>query len=114
MANSDKKEGKPELPQISEQKIRSLADYPAIYERGEDYCEMGFVKEVDFKDGLLTAKVMGSMGNYIVKLYWEADNLTRTVCNCPYDGIICKHIIAVLLSLNKKMPEVMEDIAEKN
>ena len=114
MTNSDKKTRKPNLPQISEEEIRSLADYPAIFERGEDYYEMGYVKEIDFKDGLLTAKVMGSIGNYIVKIFWEEDNPIRMFCNCPFDGIICKHIIAVLLSLNKKMPEVIEDIVEKD
>ena len=62
MTTSDNnKEEKPELPQISEEEIRSLADYPAIFERGEDYYEMGFVREIDFKDGLLTAKVEGTI-----------------------------------------------------
>lgn len=114
MTNSDNKTRKPKLPRISEEEIRSLADYPAIFERGEDYFEMGCVNEIDFKDGLLTAKVMGSIGNYIVKVFWAEDNPIRMFCNCPFDGIICKHIIAVLLSLNKKMPDVIEGIVEKD
>lgn len=101
------------LPKISEEVILALADSHIIFERGEDYFESGYVEEIDFADNLLTAKVLGSLGKYNVKIYWDNNHFVQASCNCPYDGYICKHIVAVLLSLNKDAPKVVKEIKIK-
>lgn len=76
--------------------IRSLT-YPEYYKRGEEYYRRGWVIGLLEKDGLVTATVRGSE-DYLVTV--DKNDLEMN-CNCPAYGYqsVCKHIIAVLLTM---------------
>lgn len=76
--------------------IRSLT-YPEYYERGEEYYHRGRVVGLSEKDGLVTATVRGS-DDYLITV---DKNDLETHCNCPAYSrqSVCKHIIAVLLTI---------------
>lgn len=76
--------------------IRSLT-YPEYYERGEEYYHRGRVVGLLEKDGLVTATVRGS-DDYLVTI---DKNDLEMHCDCPaYNRkSVCKHIVAVLLTI---------------
>ncbi len=100
---------------LIQKKIKNLAG-EIIYERGRDYFQSGAVKKIWLEDNKLFAKVSGSRGNYEVEIE-DQDDKFDWKCNCPYDGYICKHIVAVGLEfLNKKEAVIDEakSAAEQN
>ncbi len=78
---------------ITESDIRNIADSANIFKKGRGYYHYGHVSSFEIKDNFISAKVQGaSLYNVRVNL----SDLTKSRCNCPYSGSICKHIIAVL------------------
>ncbi|MBU4481468.1 SWIM zinc finger family protein, partial [Patescibacteria group bacterium] len=92
---------------LTQKKIKNLAG-ETIYDRGLDYFQKGAVTKIWLEDSKLFARVSGSRGNYEVEIE-EQDGKLDWKCNCPYDGYICKHIVAAGLEfLNKKGVVVSE------
>ncbi len=86
---------------FTQKKIKNLAD-EVIYERGSDYFQNGAVAKIRIEDNKLFAEVFGSQGNYEVEIE-ERDGKFAWKCSCPYDGDICKHVVATGLEfLDKK------------
>ncbi len=76
-----------------------------IYQRGEEYFKEGCVTDLqDIGNGEWTAEVEGNYDDYTVKIKLDKNNNVKEwYCNCPYDGIICKHVVAVMLAINEQI-----------
>ncbi len=71
-----------------------------IFKRGEDYYLDNAVADLqDMENGQWFAIVEGSY-DYEVDIRFDLNgNIQDYACNCPYDGAICKHVVAVLLKI---------------
>jgi len=88
------------LNEITKEDIKNLTDY-TILARGIDYYKNKLISDLEEIDEKIIAKVHGN-NIYNVEI-WIEDNEIQAECDCPYDGWICKHIIAVLYQwVNKK------------
>jgi uncharacterized Zn finger protein len=75
----------------------------AVYERGERYLAEGRIKRRSRFGETVTAVVSGSRDYDLTLDHSTAD--IECQCSCPYDGPgICKHAVAVLLSLVDDSP----------
>ncbi len=72
-----------------------------ILKRGLQYFKNGAVTDLEeMAHGEYEAVVEGSE-NYIVELNIKANYIASYHCTCPYDGEICKHVVAVIFYLQK-------------
>ncbi|MEW6733625.1 MAG: SWIM zinc finger family protein [Acidobacteriota bacterium] len=87
------------LKSLTRTEIMDLADSIEIFHRGEDYCESGQIYQFSATNNHITAKIRGNYGNYTIKISQDSDDIhgLEWECSCPYDGDVCKHIVAVLL-----------------
>ncbi len=77
--------------------IRTLATDNSYY-RGEQYLRAGRVRKLVIDDHTYRAHVHGTH-RYVVEIRGDGAQL-ECGCTCPYDwGGICKHIVAVMLSI---------------
>ncbi len=103
------------LRRFSEKMIREIADSKFILKNGKIYFEQGRVKDFNFKNGVISARVLGN-SFYRVKIDFEGDGNFENEedldidehrpiveCNCPYQGHGCKHVVAVLYYLLSKL-----------
>ena len=75
---------------------------PAILKRGRDYFNNGHVGELDENDNFWTAEVYGS-DDYLVEIRLnEQGEIYKYTCDCPYDGIVCKHVAAVCFAIRER------------
>lgn len=76
-----------------------------ILQRGKSYYDNGAVTDLqDMKNGQYFAIVEGN-DDYEVDLRLSDDGeVLDYSCNCPYDGGICKHVIAVLYQIREEKP----------
>ena len=81
------------LNSITETDIKKLAD-SVIRARGKAYYEEGLVRSLEADGNKIIAEVEGN-SIYDVEIIIENREL-QCICSCPYDGEICKHIVAVL------------------
>jgi len=83
----------------------------AVFERGQNYRREGRIQQLDRFDDLVTATVRGSK-LYDVTIEFGGRSLD-TNCTCPYDGSgDCKHIVAVLLAIDKGDAETTSDVED--
>ncbi len=70
-----------------------------ILKRGLSYYKSGAVESVDeISAGEYFAVVSGSE-HYEVEIKIKNNTITNIDCDCPYDGGICKHAVAVIFSI---------------
>ena len=75
---------------------------PVIFRRGDDYYEDGLVEELEeTAPGIWCAVVAGTM-DYETEVCVKDGEIVSWDCDCPYDGYICKHVVAVLLKLRNE------------
>lgn len=91
---------------LTKQKLKQLAG-STIYNRGQGYFESGAVTKIWLEDDKLLAKVLGSQGDYEVEI--EEDSGLLWCCSCPYDGYICKHVVAAGLEFLDKKDKIVKD-----
>lgn len=73
-----------------------------IWERGEEYYESGAVTALEeILDGEWTATVEGT-DDYEVEISIEDGIVTSQFCDCPYDGEVCKHVVATILAIRNQ------------
>lgn len=79
--------------------IRQLADSPLIYKRGEFLQKNGAFRRIPEQsgDGRYVYEVDGNYGNYRTEI--RLNGAIDTHCDCPYPGLGCKHVVAILLDL---------------
>ena len=74
--------------------------------RGEEYYETGAVSELEEDSpGEWTATVEGTE-NYSVEISMDGKEIKSWYCDCPYDGEICKHVVATLLAIRDNEKKV--------
>ncbi|WP_195571232.1 SWIM zinc finger family protein [Bacteroides nordii] len=74
---------------------------PHIWMRGEEYFESGAVTELEETElGEWIAQVEGTK-DYEVEVSIEGKEIVYWDCDCPYDGDICKHVVAVILAIRE-------------
>lgn len=72
-----------------------------ILNRGLNYFTKGAVKEfAESSAGEFIARVYGS-DVYTIHLTIKNDKIVYQDCSCPYDGEVCKHVVAVIFIFNK-------------
>lgn len=70
-----------------------------ILMRGEEYYDTDAVSELEeTSPGEWTATVEGT-DDYNVEISVNGKEVESWYCDCPYDGEICKHVVAVLLAI---------------
>ena len=68
-----------------------------ILMRGEEYYDTDAVSELEeTSPGEWTATVEGT-DDYNVEISMNGKEVESWYCDCPYDGEICKHVVAALL-----------------
>lgn len=84
-----------------------------ILQRGFDYFKEGRVTNMDeLGNGDYEITVEGSE-TYTVRLSIEDDAVTEFRCDCPYDGPVCKHVVAALFYLQRNVLNALEVSAKK-
>jgi uncharacterized Zn finger protein len=75
-----------------------------IFDRGCDYFENGKVGDLQqLSSGEWVAEVEGNYGDYTVEINVDNQgNIEDYSCNCPFDGPVCKHVVAVLLAIREE------------
>ena len=92
------------IPYLSKTVIRQFADSKTIYDRGRRYFTSGRILSFEILDdgNRIQADVNGNYGGYRVTIRNDEGENPEADCDCPYDGYICKHIVAVLLHYLEK------------
>lgn len=76
-----------------------------IFRRGEDYYENGLVEDLgEVAPGRWNAVVEGTT-DYETEVCVENGKITSWDCDCPYDGYMCKHVVAVLLAVRDEISD---------
>lgn len=75
-----------------------------IVHRGREYYENAAVVDMEETDeGYWHAEVMGSETYTVEVKLLRKDKIESYSCDCPYDGNICKHVVAVLFLLREEL-----------
>jgi uncharacterized Zn finger protein len=76
-----------------------------ILDRGYEYYIEDKIDEVDIKNDVVCATIVGSeLYNVTIHLDKTHQFVTDTACTCPYDqGPYCKHVVAVLYHLESNL-----------
>lgn len=92
------------IPNLTLEKIQEHTA-GGSYDRGQEYLSDGAVRSIERTDEhTLKAQVQGSdVHPYLVSIEFDAEDIRRVQCSCPYHGgSWCKHIVAVLLKTLKQ------------
>jgi len=89
--------------------------------RGYNYFTNKLVDDLEeIEPGVWTAEVQGTE-IYLVSIELEKNKIVDWECDCPYDGELCKHVVAVLYELartlktpNKKLEKQIPNKKESN
>ncbi|MDR1456211.1 MAG: SWIM zinc finger family protein [Tannerella sp.] len=74
----------------------------AIVRRGKEYFANGAVSALEETDGTWSAEVSGT-DDYRVEIQLDGrGTVTGWSCDCPYDGSVCKHAVAVCFAVRKE------------
>ncbi len=77
---------------------------PVIFQRGENYYLDNAVADLqEMGNGQWFAIVEGSNDYEVDVRLGEDDDIQEYYCDCPYDGEICKHVVAVLLKIKEEI-----------
>ena len=86
---------------------------PKILARGEDYYDSGAVLGIEEESpGEWFATVCGTE-HYEVTVSLAGDEIAEWECDCPYDGNICKHVVATLLAIRDNNKRVSRSAFSK-
>lgn len=84
-----------------------------ILMRGQEYYELGAVSDLEeTSSGEWTATVDGTR-SYTVEISLEGDKIDSWYCDCPYDGGICKHVVATLFTIRDNSEKVSRSVFSK-
>ncbi len=91
--------------------FKKLAE-PAIWKRGKLYFEDGAVCSLeDDGNGHWEAIVSGN-DDYEVSVDIQFGHVQEWSCDCPYDGDICKHVVAMVLAIRDEKKTIPINIKE--
>lgn len=71
-----------------------------ILQRGKAYYEDGHIESLEeVENGAWTATVIGSEDYFVEIEFSKRGTVKDCQCDCPYDGDLCKHVVAVLYAI---------------
>jgi len=77
-----------------------------IWKRGKHYFEDGAVTDLENDgDGQWSAIVTGN-DDYEVLVDIQFDHIQEWQCDCPYDGDVCKHVVATVLAIEEEKSSI--------
>ena len=98
---------------IDLKEFRKLAE-PAVWKRGKSYFEDGAVGNLeDDGNGHWEAIVSGN-DDYEVSVDIQLDHIQEWNCDCPYDGDICKHVVAKALAIQDEKKTITINVQEND
>jgi hypothetical protein len=84
-----------------------------ILSRGRQYfLNQSVVHLEEVADNHWQAEVEGTE-IYMVDVHLKGREITQYSCNCPYDGLTCKHVVSVFLKLRKDMEKIKQETKPK-
>ncbi|GAB4185307.1 MAG: hypothetical protein Fur004_03170 [Thermoflexibacter sp.] len=84
-----------------------------ILNRGRQYFLSQYVVHLEeIADNHWQAEVEGTEV-YTVDVHLKGREITKYSCNCPYDGLTCKHVVSVFLALRKDVKKIKEKTKPK-
>jgi len=99
---------------------------PEIIERAKQILRKDGIITLQIKDNFIEASVKGNyLPFYQIKIKTDGEEIEGWYCDCPYDGEVCKHVVAVILKTflgeetsknirkRKTKTELAEEILEK-
>ena len=90
---------------------------PTIMMRGKNYFNKGLVEDLEETyAGLWEATIEGTE-IYEVEVMVDSPNhksIQQWYCSCPYNGPICKHVVATLLGIREYNAKNLTTSAENN
>lgn len=85
---------------ISLDNFENVVPYKIVM-RGEEYFDEGAVSELEeTSQGEWIASVTGTE-DYEVEITIAKNEVTSWFCDCPYDGEICKHVVATMFAIRE-------------
>ena len=75
---------------------------PAILQTGKNYYENGRIEAESFEeveDGLWMATVIDAEEYFVEIEINKQGTVKECMCDCPYEGDLCKHVVAVLYAI---------------
>lgn len=97
------------IPGLSEEIIKTYAQDETIYARGTSYYDEGAVRQIIRSDNIIQAHVSGNQRqSYRIRLQFNEHGIISSHCTCPYEGHVCKHIVATLLECMYNQKNVLE------
>ncbi len=75
-----------------------------ILQRGKSYYHDGAVADLQIMDNGQCFAIVEGNNDYEVDILEKNGMVLSYDCNCPYDGEICKHVVAVLYKLREETP----------
>lgn len=86
---------------------------PQIWRQGKEYYECGAITNLEeIEAGEWLAHVEGTE-EYEVEISIEGKEIVYWDCDCPYDGDICKHIVAVILAIRESQSKQKHFLSAK-
>ena len=75
---------------------------PVIARRGAEYWKAGLV-ELQESDGTKYIATVHGSRDYTTEAVVNGDDVVSHSCNCPYSGTLCKHEVALLLTIKARL-----------
>lgn len=80
---------------------------PVIFERAEDYYHDNAVTDLQGMENRQWFAIVEGNEDYEVDIrLGKNGKILDYYCNCPYDGEICKHVVATLLKIRDENPVI--------
>ncbi len=76
---------------------------PVILQRGLKYFKDGAVEELEETDPGQWQAVVSGTEYYDVEIVLSGKGISSVSCDCPYDGTVCKHVVAVLYAMREQL-----------
>lgn len=84
-----------------------------ILQRGKVYYQKGFVESLEeTEDGVWSATVTGSDDYFVEIEISKKGTIKNYDCDCPFDGYLCKHMVAVLYAVRNDQAINLDDISK--
>src|SRR5690554_1831377 len=93
------------LKNTSRMKLATFEEYigSTILQRGKAYFEGGHVESLEeVEKEAWIATVIGSEEYFVEVELNKRGVVSEHQCDCPYDGSICKHVVAVLYAIREE------------
>lgn len=81
-----------------------------VLKRGQNYYEDGAVTDLQEMDNGQWFAIVEGNDDYEVDIrLGKNDAILKYVCNCPFEGDICKHVVAVLYRIREEKAEKLPE-----